>query len=160
MKHKLFSIVFIGLFILGIVPAILCAQSAATMDTILDQDMLSFGAASYLLLAARGDIDDDTDFEQAAGMMAKAQPLFSDKGAEETLDLGEFSFLLMEVYDLGGGLMYSILPSPRYAVRELAFLKIVQGSSYPNSALTGERAVRILERYLTVSGRMGSGGEA
>jgi len=150
---------FLGLLVAGTVPAVLCAQSAAAMDTILEQEELSFGAASYLLLAERGEIDDTADFGEAARKMADLLPEFSDGDAEATLTLGEYSFLLMKVYDLGGGLMYSLLPGPRYAVREMAFLKVVQGSTYPKSVLTGERAVRILQRYLTVSREGNPGGE-
>lgn len=159
MKHKLLLIMVLGLLAGWVAPAVLFAQSAAVMDTILDQEMLSFGAASYLLLAARGDIEADEDFAQAAEMMTDIQPAFSKMSPEETLNLGEYSYLLMKVYDLSGGLMYSILPGPRYAVRELAYIDVVQGSSYPNSALSGERAVRILERYLTVSRSGESGGD-
>ena len=108
---------------------------------------------------ARGDLEENADFGQAAEKMAEVQPYFSDKDAGDTLNLGEYSFLLMKMYNLGGGLMYSVLPGPRYAVRELAFINVVQGNTYPGSPLTGERAVRILERYLTVSSDRNPGGE-
>ena len=159
MKEKFLITVVLGLFITGVAPIVLCAQSATTMDTILEQEDLSFGAASYLLLVARGDLKDNADFGEAAEKMAEVQPYFSDKDAGDTLNLGEYSFLLMKMYNLGGGLMYSVLPGPRYAVRELAFIDIVQGGTYPKSPLSGERAVRILERYLTVSGKSTPGGE-
>ncbi|MDZ7793086.1 MAG: hypothetical protein U5P10_05160 [Spirochaetia bacterium] len=55
--------------------------------------------------------------------------------------------------------MYRLFPGPRYAVRELAFIDAVQGSSYPNSPLSGERAIRILERFLTVMQAGNPGGE-
>lgn len=159
MKHKLLFIMVFGLLVAGFAPAILFAQSAAVMDTILDQDALTFGAASYLMMAARGDIDENTGFDRAAEMMADTQPSFSGMGPEDTLNLGEYSYLLMKVYEVSGGLMYRILPGPRYAVRELAYIDVVQGGSYPKSVLTGERAVRILERYLTVSHSGKAGGD-
>ena len=47
-----------------------------------------------------------------------------------------------------GGIMYSILPGPRYATRELAFLGIISGPAKPGMSLSGERALRILEQVL------------
>jgi hypothetical protein len=159
MKHKIMVICILGLLAAVTAPAVLCAQSAASMDAVLEQDMLSFGAASYLLLAAQGEIEDDADFAQAAEVMADTQPAFSDKDTEAPLTLGEYSFLIMKVYGRSGGLMYRFFPGPRYAVRELAFIEAVQGSTYPNAPLSGVRAVRILERFLTVSQERNPGGE-
>lgn len=159
MKNKLMVIWILGLLAAGTGPAVLYAQSAASMDAILDQDMLSFGAASYLLLAAQGEIEDDADFAQAAELMADTQPVFSGQAPASTLTLGEYSFLIMKIYGRTGGLLYRFFPGPRYAVRELAFIDVVQGSSYPNSPLSGQRAVRILERFLTISQGGDFGGE-
>ena len=159
MKNKIMVLCILGLLSAGTGPSLLWAQSAASMDSILDQDKLSFGAASYLLLVAQGDIEDNADFAQAAELMADTQPVFSKKDAEEVLTLGEYSFLIMKTYDRSGGLMYRLFPGPRYALRELAFINAVQGSRYPNSPLTGERAVRIFERFLTLSQDRNPGGE-
>lgn len=160
MKHKIMVICILGLLTAGTAPAVLFGQSAVSMDAILEQEILSFGAASYLLLAAQGEIEDDTDFTQAAEVMADTQPVFSDKDADAALTLGEYSFLIMKVYGRSGGLMYRFFPGPRYAVRELAFIEAVQGSTYPNAHLSGVRAVRILERFLTVSQERNTGGDA
>ncbi|MDZ7793087.1 MAG: hypothetical protein U5P10_05165 [Spirochaetia bacterium] len=92
MKNKIMGICILGLLAAVAGPSVLCAQSAASMDAILDQDMLSFGGASYLLLVAQGEIEDDAGFAQAAELMADTQPVFSDKEAEAALTLGEYSF--------------------------------------------------------------------
>jgi len=159
MKNKIMLLCILGLLAAGTGPALLWAQSAASMDSILDQDMLSFGAASYLLLVAQGDIEDNADFAQAAELMVDTHPVFSDKDAEAALTLGEYSFLIMKIYDRSGGLLYRFFPGPRYAVRELSFIEAIQGSTYPDSPLTGKRAVRILERFLTLSQDGNTGGE-
>jgi hypothetical protein len=44
--------------------------------------------------------------------------------------------------------MEEVLPSPRYATRELAYLDIISGPAKPGMPLSGERALRILERVL------------
>jgi hypothetical protein len=155
-KNILTTVLVLSLFVFVGSPS-LFGQSASAMDEILAQESLTYGAASYLLLSAIGEVGDDADFREAGEMMAEMEPLFGERSSEEPLDLGEYSFLLMQVFDRSGGLMYSILPGPRYAVRELAFLEIVQGDTYPNADLSGERAVRILERFLQVTGETGGG---
>jgi hypothetical protein len=44
--------------------------------------------------------------------------------------------------------MYWVLPSPRYATRELAYLGIISGAAKLGMSLSGERALRILEQML------------
>ncbi len=156
-KNILKTVMVLSLFVFVGSPS-LFGQSASAMDEILAQESLTYGAASYLLLSAIGEVGDEADFQEAGDMMAEMQLSFAGSSSGETLDLGEYSFLLMKVFDRSGGLMYTIFPSPRYAVRELAFLEVVQGDSYPNADLSGQRAVRILERFLQVTGAS-TGGE-
>src|SRR6056297_147066 len=159
MKAKIVSVmaVIVVLFCVAI-PVSLSAQTAASMDKLLDEDPISFGAASYLLLVGIGEVSDDIDFAQAAQKAAQENSYFKNKIPQTGLTLGEYSFLLMSLYEYSGGLMYRIFPGPRYAARELAFKQIIQGKAYPNAAVSGERAVRILERLLYLSEDTGQGG--
>ena len=140
--------------------AFLPAQSAATMDEILSEDRVSFGAASYLLLAANAALPEEAGFDEAAGRMAETVPYFSGTGPEESVTLGEYAHLIMQVFGESGGLMYRLLPGPRYAARELAFHNVIQEKAFPNASLSGVRAVRILERFLSMREETPTGGEA
>jgi hypothetical protein len=133
---------------IGTIPA----QSASSIDKILSEDALSFGSASYLLLVSAGLAGDETAFPEAAEKTGELMAFFSGKAPEESLSVGEYSFLLMSLHKEEGGIMYRLAPGPRYAARELSFLQVIQGKAYPNDPISGERAMRILERYLELTG--------
>lgn len=148
MIPKTYTPILLGLLFVLLLPAAAAAQSAAAMDVLLDEELLTFGSCSYLVLAAVGEISDETGREQAAEEIGRRLAYFSDKTAEEPVTLGEFSYLLMTAAGRSGGLMYRFFPGPRYAARELAFHGVIQGNAYPNVSLSGERAIRIIERFL------------
>jgi hypothetical protein len=85
-----------------------------------------------------------------AHRQSQADGLYFGYEREDPVNLGEFSLMVMESFDIPGGLMYNLLPSPRYAARELAFRNIVQGEAYPRMAISGERAMRIIGRVLAL----------
>jgi hypothetical protein len=146
---KTYTSILLGLLCVLLFPAAAAAQSAAAMDTLLDEEILTFGSSSYLVLAAVGEISDETGRDRAADEIGRRIFYFSGKTADDPVTLGEFSFLLMAAAERSGGLMYRFFPGPRYAARELAFHGVIQGNAYPNVTLSGERALRIIERFLT-----------
>ena len=118
-----------------------------TMDYIIDLDYITYGGASFLLLTGTGAIDDSSSLQDAAGRMAALYPEDA-MSWNEAVTLGQFSYMIMQVHDIEGGLFYRLLPGPRYALRELRFKRIVQGRSYTGMYFSGERALRILGRVL------------
>jgi hypothetical protein len=44
--------------------------------------------------------------------------------------------------------MYRIVPGPRYAAREMEYAGVIQGPAIPGMALSGNEALRMLERVL------------
>lgn len=130
----------------------LSAQSAASIDRILSEEALSFGSASYLLLVSAGIAEDETGFAEAGEKTGNLVAWFSGTSPETSLSLGEFAYLLMSIHKESGGIMYRLSPGPRYAARELAFMQVIQGRAYPDDPVSGERALRILERYLELTG--------
>ena len=123
------------------------ADFDTTMDSILSEEMLSYGSASYVLLTGTGVLGDDATIQEAAGKMAQQ---FPDSALEwnEPVNLGHFSYMIMNAYGIGGGIMYRIFPGPRYALRELRFKKIIQERAYSTMDISGERALRIVGRVL------------
>ena len=127
---------------------LLTAQSNEVLDSVLGEATISYGNAAYLIGSASGVFPDTT-------APADAGPLLEQKGLgipgrqpTDPVTLGDFSYMLTRAFDIHGGLMYMILPSPRYATRELAYLDIISGPAKPGMALSGERALAILERIL------------
>ena len=67
------------------------------------------------------------------------------RGANETLDLQSYGFILVKALSIPTGVVYSVFPGPRYALRELVFRKIVPATLAPDDAVSGEEAMRYLQ---------------
>ena len=124
------------------------AQSNEILDTVLAAPRGSYGHAAYLFLAGDGTIDEQASFEAAVTALEQILPLAIERAVDEPLTLGEFALLVQLYYDLPRGLMGRLVAAPRYAVRDLRFLRVVQGRSYPNMQLSGEQMIRIVGRVL------------
>lgn len=118
-----------------------------TMDATLAEERLTLGSASWMLMSGAGLIDQNATGEEALSALAGRIDGVS-RTSNTEITLGEFSWYLMEVFEMKGGLMYRLFPGPRYALRELRFREFVQGSAYAAMPLSGERAFRILGRVL------------
>jgi hypothetical protein len=124
------------------------AQSNQVLDAILEQESTTFQQAAYLVLTAAGRIPDDTPLAQAAEALQQQGWKVRPRSAEEPLSLGEYCFVLMQAFELKGGLMYHIFPGRRYAGRELAYLGLIKGNTSPYRTFSGEEAVGILGRLM------------
>ena len=122
----------------------LSAQSNELINALLDEAEADFGKAVYLALTAGALIPEDASVEEALAELNARQWNIGEKTAEDPMNLGEYAYLLMRIFDVQGGLMYRLFPGPRYAARELAFREIVRGDPSPGRALSGEEAMRIL----------------
>jgi hypothetical protein len=72
--------------------------------------------------------------------------------AESAITLQELSFLIMNAFDLRGGLMYTLFRNPRYAYREMIYRQLIQGRAYSNMNVSGIRFLQILGRVLSHTG--------
>ena len=97
------------------------AQSNERIDEILSQEEAQFGHAAYLVLSAGGLVPDDASPQEAARLAVEQGHIKADKSAEAVISFGEYSYLLMTVFDVSGGVMYRIFPGPRYAAREVQY---------------------------------------
>ena len=141
------SILLLAFILLGAVLHV-SAQSNEVLDALLEEDTTSFGQAAYLVLTASARIPDDKSPAEAAAEMAGQGWKVPTRAAEEPLTLGEYSFLLMQAFELKGGVMYRIIPGPRYAGRELAYLRFIKGNTSPYRTFSGEEAIGILGRLM------------
>jgi hypothetical protein len=58
----------------------------------------------------------------------------------------------MRSFDLKGGILYTLFPGPRYANREMVYLRLVQGRTDPQRFVDGGTFLQILGRTLTFTG--------
>jgi outer membrane protein OmpA-like peptidoglycan-associated protein len=131
------------------------AQTAAELERVLALPAVSCGDAARFVLGAAGTALPETAKDSAAGAYRFATErgwLPEKAAAEEPASLGDVSFLIMRALNIEGGLMYSLFPGPRYAYRELAYLKIIRGRSYSTMTVSGQRLLRIISRALDYAG--------
>jgi len=126
----------------------LWGQSNELLDTLFDEPATTLGQAAYLVLTASGRIPDDSSPADAAASLAGQGWSVPERVADEPLTLGEYSHLLMQAFELKGGVMYRIVPGPRYAGRELAYLELIKGDTSPYRTFSGEEAIGILGRLM------------
>jgi hypothetical protein len=138
------SFVFLALVVSVIAPPTLTAQTAAELEAVLAAESLSYEqAASFVLQAADVPVS-GTAFNHALEqkwLPAKAAP-------GDTAVLDGVSLLLMGAFNIKGGIMYSVVKSPRYAYRELVYQGIIQGRSDPGLAVSGDLLFFMIGRAL------------
>ncbi len=143
MKRNGFFLFFLMVFILS--SSLLMAQSNTVIDTLLNEKHADLERTAYMVLSAASLIDENTDVSGAFAALKKEQwPVFEKKKAEDTLSYSEYSFLLMKAFSIPGGVMYHVLPGPRYALRELEFMGFIDKGTNPSKKISGDGVVRIL----------------
>ena len=141
---------FILFSFLFFVSSLAFAQTAAEMDTMLDASEVSAARAARFVLGSADLLPEGlsgTEAERAAYDMAASNGWVK-IGAGENVSLKDAAFLIMKAFDLKGGVMYSLLKNPRYAYREMVYQKIIQGSSDPNTKVSGAGLLQILDRTM------------
>jgi len=128
------------------------AQSGAEIDKLLSTDEVSLSLAARYVLPAADILPADATTESSFTAALEKGWLPADAVSDAPIRLAELSFLITKAFDIKGGAMYSIFPGPRYAYRELLYLRVIQGMSDPKQTVSGERLMRILGRVLDRQG--------
>jgi len=140
-KRLLLTILAFGGF------ALLPAQTAAQMETLLNTEAVTYAQAARFVL-------------QAANAAAIANPAEAFRFAQENnwlpkgvsadtpARLDGISLLFMRAFGLKGGIFYSLFKNPHYAYRELVYRQAVQGKTDPHMAVSGYQLIFITNRIL------------
>jgi hypothetical protein len=133
-----------------ILAAPLFSQSNEIIDMILAESELSAGSAAYLVVSLDPAGTPPADQAEAFMQLTAADDLsrFGIQTAEDMVSLGLFAYLLQQEMQLPKGIGSSLFAGPRYALRDLKFLALIQGRGAPSDPVDGERALRIIGRAL------------
>jgi len=145
-----------SLFLLGLLfllPVFLPAQTAAELETVMKTSVVTCAqAARFVTASVEGDasIRSDASFSQNEFEQALEKGWLP-KGTtpDEGITLGKLSLLIMQAFEIRGGLMYMILPGQRYAFRTMVSRSFIQGRADPAMKVSGERFLDILGRVLS-----------
>ncbi len=139
----------IGFFLLLVaVSTHISAQSNEMIDSILAEDTATVGSAAYVALAAGGLINDDTLPERAVAIAREAGWLPENIDATSPASFGQIAYLLMQSTEVNGGLMYRLIPGPRYAAREFVFRGWSPERKAPGDRVSGQFLVRVTGNFL------------
>ncbi len=122
----------------------LSAQSNQVLDRLLDQPEASFGIVVSLTLAAARIVPDTATAQEAIQALQNQGWNAALYPPDAPILLGDYAYLLMRAFHMSGGVLYSLLPGPRYAARELGYLKLIPSDARPSRTVSGEEVVRIL----------------
>jgi outer membrane protein OmpA-like peptidoglycan-associated protein len=125
---------------------ILHAQVAAEMDALLETPAINFVQASRFVLAAADIFQADDSPSPSAFDLAREKgwlPKNVIPGSQ--VRLGELCFLVTRAFGIKGSFLYALFPGPRYAFRELDYLRMIPGRRDPARRVSGEDLLRILD---------------
>jgi len=124
------------------------AQTGHKVEIMLTVPALNWAAAtSFVLEAADHGIFSDSE---AFAYAMDRNWLPKNAVPEENARLNGISLLLMESFNLKGGIMYSIFKNPHFAYRELVYRRIIQGRSDPIMDVSGEELLFLTGKFLSI----------
>lgn len=122
------------------------AQSNETLDTILRREVARTGETLYMVFLASGratDAESEQDVYQRIGRDWSRWGL-TPRAAVAPITFGEYAHVLMQAFDIPGGVMYRVAPGPRYAAREIVYRGFARGPRTAERTISGEEMLRIL----------------
>ena len=149
-KNKLL-ILIAGILI--ILPVYLYSQTAADLEAVLETSAVSCAQATRFIVASSGSAASvDTASEESSYEWARSNGWLDSAAASDPITLDKLSFLIMKAFDMKAGMMYSLLPGPRYAYRSMVSRNFIQGAADPAMTVSGERFLLILGKVLSAEG--------
>jgi hypothetical protein len=128
------------------------AQSNTAIDRLLAEDKATVADAAYLILTASKIVTESAAPEKVMAALSERKLLQGTRSAADPISLGEVSFLIMQTLGIRGGVLYAVFPGPRYAARELAYLRIIPGNTHPSRTVSGQEVMHILGGALEMKG--------
>lgn len=141
--------VLAGVLILGAIAiAPVAGQSNDIIDSILAEDTATVAQAAYIAFVGSGTIDEDASLADAFTYATDTGLIAADRDASAPVRFGEYAYFMMHAFGEPGGLMYRLIPGPRYAAREFVAKKWTRVSMAPNESISGELMLRITGNYM------------
>ena len=142
-KHLL---IFLCFFIL--ISVYLHAQTAQTIEDLLDLRAVSKQQAAWLVLEA-ANIPGIGGQAGAFRYALEQNWLPASAMATDRIRLDELSLMIMQAFDIRGGIFYGLIGNSHYAYRELVHRNIIVGRIDPGMAVSGDELLFIVNRVLS-----------
>jgi hypothetical protein len=141
----------INLFLIAIffilLPGVIYAQTAAELETVMNTKAVTcVQAASFVLRSAGTAISEGTPFQQAVN-----NGWLRNSAENDPITMEKLSYLIMAAFNMRGGVMYRLIPGPRYAYRSMVSNSYIQGNTDPRMTVSGERFLLVLGKVMNDS---------
>jgi hypothetical protein len=146
MNSKPVSVTLLAFLFFAALPMLPAQTVVHEMDALLDSEAVTWAEAARFVLPAAGVALTDTAWAFEAARERGWLPRNAE--AQRAVNFAGVSFLLMKAFDLSGGVLYSLFPSPRYAYRELVYKGILQGPQDRSWKVSGSRLITLIGRTL------------
>jgi hypothetical protein len=93
-------------------------------------------------------VNDDSSPQKAVEVAVAAGWLSETARAQDPAGFGTLAYLLMQVFEVPGGLMYRIFPGPRYATREFTYQGWSPVKMGPGDPFSGEFLLSVTGIFL------------
>lgn len=126
---------------------VVAAAPADQMDVIASlqtAEEVTYREGGYAVLVAAGVLPGTAEPDAALNPELRRRLGWGSRPADTPLTVAEFSYIVMEAFDIPGGLMYRIAPGPRYAVRQLRFRRILLERVDATETISGVQALRLI----------------
>lgn len=146
MRSALLSLILVALFSLP-----LDAQEGALVNRAVGETPLSFGTGAALVAALAGAVPSDQPVapEGAVEVLRSLGYRLPDRTIDDYLTYGNFALLMMQAFDLRGGLRYEIYPTSAAAFEELQSRSLLAPGVYAGTPIPGVVAVDVVSHFLS-----------
>ena len=130
------------------------AQTASEMDVMLAAEEVSAASLARFVLGAADLLPEDLSgfrAEEAAYQIAASRDWIK-SAPGESVTYKEAAFIIMQAFDLKGGIMYTLFKNPRYAYREMIYRRLIMGHADQSMKVTGPRLLSMLDRTISYAG--------
>ena len=135
------------LLLFGLCAGLYAQSTAAEIETLLATEAVTYAAASRFVLEASEKMV--TYNPQEAFQFAAERKWLPGKVSEnQTARLDGISLLVLNAFDIKGGLFYTLTKNAHYAYREMTYRNYIQGRVDPAMNVSGELLLFMISRIL------------
>ncbi|MDR2435005.1 MAG: hypothetical protein LBD47_10620 [Treponema sp.] len=158
MKRFVFTLMTAALLVPALrAPVSAWSLPADELELMLDKPTLTYAEVARFVLDA-AETEAPLEAEAAFRFVQERQWLPSGVTADENARLGPVSLLIMQAFNLKGGLSYTFFPNAHFAYREMSHQRIIQDRADPEMSVSGDWLFFMIGRVLAVqSGESVSG---
>lgn len=150
MKKIWITIIFVSF------SSLVFSQSAEKINDMIESDTVSLNDMAYLTATYLQLVENGTSEEESLTALDRYYGFSKISKNAEKLTYKDLAYFCMQVWDIKGGLFYTLTKSPRYAFIELQSKNIIPPTTQSNELVSGYDALCIITLITEYSERVGS----